>query len=225
MAQFPTELIPCLVIQLNNTQFITENSVKGRTLLVPCKNILLDDDEYWMVPIKDYMSFSGLRPYLTIGDHGIPVPQPTYDSFKVFRVRDKLSGNTYWIYGTKDQFLTSASVTGSTPTPMPGINGAFVQRVSPCDKLCAKDINGNFFLITSLPSLPAGWSYSAYGSRNNVAYANPAAGGYASVAALLTFLNATFTPYTWTNPSGSVIYATGGALNDILCISIVAQAP
>lgn len=224
--QFPTEQIYALVIQKNNEQFIDGYNVTGRKLLVPVKNVIVDEDSYWMVPIKDEGRFTRLVPVLSVTDGGVAVSQPTYDSFKVIRVRDKLTNNTWWIYGSVAEFFTSASVTGSTPTAMPGIDGAWNQRISPCDQpLCQKDANGNYFIYTALPTLSAGYKYFGFGSYNNAPLFRSAATGYSSIAALLSFMNTNWTPFVWTNPSGNIIKATGGALNDLLCVTIIALLP
>ena len=63
--------------------------------------------------------FTGLDFELKEGNY---LAQPTFDSFSVFRIRDKISNNYWIIYGTKADLIASCSTCcdGSTPIPMPG---------------------------------------------------------------------------------------------------------
>lgn len=225
MPQIPNNLIPCYVVQLNNTIFIDGDRIAGRVLDVPCKNDFIDDPDYWAVPIKDAGIFSTLE-YILVALSPTP---PTYDSFPVMRVRDKLSGNTWWIYGTHDNFVNSCSTCcGSAFIPMPGTQGEINMVIAPCDQLCIQNANGQYYSLTALPGLVGHEVYFPYGSHNNLAFPAASGAGYASPALLLAFLNASWTnvgspvvQFVWSlSPDNMTLIATGGNLNDTVCVVI-----
>jgi hypothetical protein len=209
---------------MNNQLFITDDEVIGQILEVPCRNALIDDVPYWAVPVKDAGIFTTLDYILQADDNIAP---PTFDSFLVVRVRDKLSGNAWWVYGTKMDFITSCSTCcDSPPIPMPGTSGTFVIRIQPCQDICLQNPIGTFFTVWGLPSLLPGQSYFPFGSYNNAPLFPGAGIGYSTVAALLVFLNSKWTPFVWTaTPDNLTLYGTGGALGDSLCVTIVALTP
>lgn len=222
--QIATVLIPCYVVQMNNQLFRTDDEVIGQILEVPCRNALIDDVPYWAVPVKDFGVFTTLDYILAVDDNA---NAPTFDSFLVVRVRDKLSGNTWWIYGTKTDFVTSCSTCCDSPAiPMPGTSGTFVIRIQPCQRVCIQNTVGAFYTVWGLPNLLAGQTYFAFGSYNNAALFPGAGNGYPTVTALLAFLNAKWTPFVWTvSPDNLTLFATGGALDDSLCVTIIALTP
>lgn len=222
--QIATILIPCYVVQMNNQIFITGDQVVGQILDVPCRNALIDDVPYWAVPVKDAGIFTTLDYILATGANAAP---PTYDSFLVVRVRDKLSGNAWWVYGTKDNFYTSCSTCcDSPPIPMPGTSGTFVIRVEPCQDVCPINSLGTLGTVWGLPTLLAGQTYFAFGSYNNAPLFPGAGNGYITVAALLAFLNLRWSQFVWTaSPDNLTLFGTGGAVGDVLCVTIVALFP
>lgn len=230
MPQIPNALIPCYVIQLNNTLFREGDAILGRVLEVPCKNDFIDDPDYWGVPIKDAGIFTTIEP--------VPVAlsptAPTYDSFPMMRVRDKLSGYTWWIYGNHNNFVNSCSTCcGDAPIPMPGTLGEVNIRIAPCDQLCIKNVNGLYYSVTALPPLVGSEKYFPYGSHNNLAFPAASGAGYTTPAALLTFLNTSWTnvgspnvTFVWSlSPDNLTLIATGGNLNDTLCVVITTVGP
>lgn len=233
-SQIATILVPCLVIQLNNQQFIENEQVIGQTLDVPCRNVIIDEIGYWGVPVKDYGIFTKIQWMLMRENNSVVVPQPTFDSFMVFRVRDKLTDYTWWIYGTKDQFLNScATCCGAGSVSMPGIDGQFAPAIAPCQQLCEiKNGSGAYQAIFGIPNILGPDTFFPYGSYNNVAFPTASGAGYATVALLLTYLNA-----TWQNTGGSgtlvwtatadglTLIATGGALSDSICVVISRIGP
>lgn len=211
--------IPCYVVQMNNTQYVEGWTIVPRLLEIPCKNDFIDDPDYWAVPIKDDGVFSRFQP-VPVGASPSP---PTFDSFPVFRVRDKLSGYTWWIYGTHANFNASCGVCcGSAAIPMP--NPGIIE-IAPCNYICAQNASGQFITTLALPGLVGHEKYFPYGSYNNVALPAASGAGYSTPAALLTFLNA-----SWNHPGSPVatlvwslsadnltLIATGGFLGDELC--------
>lgn len=225
MAQISTVQVPCYVLQLNNTVQFIGDQVVGQILQVPCRNDFQDDPDYWFVPVKDSGIFTAFTPVPAVGDF---VNAPTFDSIKVFRVRDKLSGYTWWIYGTNADFVSACSTCcGEDATPMPGTDGNLVLRFQPCDTLCIQDDNGDYYWIGGLPTLSSGQHYFPFGSYNNNPLPSGAATGYATIADLLTFLNTNWTPFVWTAPGtdGLTLKAVGGDLNDSLCVTVIALTP
>lgn len=222
--QIATVLIPCYVVQMNQQQFIMDGSVVGQVLDVPCRNALIDDVPYWMVPVKDFGVFTRLDPILATGSN---LMQPTFDSFLCVRVRDKLTDYTWWIYGTKHDFLTSCSTCCDSPAiPMPGTSGSFLIRIEPCQEICVVNALGAYYAVWGLPNLVGGQTYFAFGSYNNAPLFPGAGNGYPTVTALLAFLNTRWTPFVWTvTPDNLTLFATGGALGDSLCVTIVPLTP
>jgi hypothetical protein len=232
MPQIPNALIPCYVVQLNNTIFIQGDQVVGRVLDVPCKNDFIDDPNYWAVPIKDGGIFTTLE-YILVA---LSPAQPTYDSFPVFRVRDKLSGYFWMIYGNHDNFVSSCSTCCDDATiPMPHTTDGFIINIAPCDTIgdvnnFAQNTAGKYYSTTALPVLQGTETYYPYGSYNNVAFPSAAAHGYANPTLLLAYLNA-----TWTNvgsPNVTIVWTlsadnltlfatfTGSLIGDTFCIVV-----
>ena len=227
MSQISTVTVPCLVIQLNNTIIIHNDQVIGQVLQVPCRNDFQDDPNYWLVPVKDSGIFTTLTPVPAVGQYG-DIP-PTFDSIPAFRVRDKLSGYTWWCYGTNEDFTASCGTCcGSSAIPMPGADGSIIIKIAPCDTLCIADVNGNYYSVTGLPTLVGSEKYFPYGAYNNVALPAASGAGYSTPAALLVFLNANWTnqgspnaKFVWTLSADSItLIATGGFFNDSLCVVI-----
>lgn len=227
-SQIATILIPALVIQLNNQKFIENEEVIGQTLDVPCRNVIIDEIGYWAVPVKDYGVFTTLQ-YILKRENGlIDVPKPTFDSFSIFWVRDKLAGFTWWIYGTRDQFLNSCNTCcGAGAVPMPGIDGGFLPMIAPCQNLCdIRNGTGQYQSIWGLPTLVGSETYFPYGSYNNVAFPTASGAGYATVTLLLAYLNATWNQFVWTaTPDNKTLIATGGSLNDSVCVVVTMIGP
>jgi len=177
----------------------------------------------WAIPVKDAGIFTGLEYQLK---NGIFLAQPTFDSFTVFQIKDKISNEEWIIYGTLDNFIAScATCCGAGAVPMPGIAGIAL-NIAPCEVVDLTDTNGDPYMIFGLPTLGAGENYFPYGSRNNVAFTSSSPTGYASVAALLTFLNTNWVPYTWTADGDEItLTATGGSIDDSLCVAVAPITP
>lgn len=231
-SQIATILIPCLVVQLNNQQYLGNNQVDniiGQTLDVPCRNVIVDEVAYWATPIKDSGIFTKLQYQLVTDDNGA-VPIPTFDSFQVIRVRDKLTEYTWWIYGSRDNFLNSCNTCcGAGTVPMPGIDGAFLPMIAPCQTLCdITNAQGQYQMIFGLPNLLGHEVFFPYGSYNNVALPTASGAGYSTVTLLLAYLNSTWsavgTPsagFVWTaSADQKTLIVTGGFLSDSICVVV-----
>lgn len=230
-AQIATVLIPCLVVRYNNQDYIENSTIIGQTLDVPCRNVDIEEVGYWCVPVKNFGVFSEFQMMLQVekGQNGrFNVPQPTFDSFSVFKVKDKASAKSWWIYGTKEQFINSCSTCcGSATSPMPGIDGQFAPIIAPCHVFCdmRNPANTAYRNVFALPNAYGPDTWFPVGSYNNVAFtaANPA--GYATPALLLAFLNANWNQgatLTWSLSADNItLFVDGGALNDTICAIFV----
>lgn len=226
MSQIGTVQVPCYVLQYNNTIIIDNNQIIGRTLQVPCRNEFQDDPNYWFVPVKDSGILSTFTPVPKVFPYDDTHP-PTFDSISVFRVRDKISATTWWIYGTLNDFVTSCSTccgVAAIPMPVP----ATPLRFAPCDTLCVTNADGNYIFVTALPTLKGAQKYYPFGAYNNAALPAASGSGYTLPSDLLTFLNASWknigspnANLVWTlSPDNLTLTATGGFLGDTLCVSI-----
>ena len=227
MAQISTITIPALVISYNNNLFLDPNNselITGKVLYVPCRNLEFDNEDMWAIPVKDAGVFTGCEFQLK---NGIFLNQPTFDSFTVFQIKDKLADEQWIIYGTRTDFINScATCCGASAVPMPGISPAFGERIAPCELMDLTNDSEQPYMLFGLPSLQGSERYYPVGSRNNVGYTQASANGYSSISDLLTFLNANFTPYTWTVSADNLtLTATGGSIGDSLCISVIGITP
>jgi hypothetical protein len=205
--------------------------VIGKVLQVPCRDILFDNVDSWAVPIKDSGIFTMLEFVPKAGDF---VDQPTYDSFSVFRIRDKMSNSYWWIYGTQADFLASCSTCcGDAAVPMPAITDDYVIRIAPCQEFCTAEEDGTFKAFFAIPSLSGNLRYFPYGSFNNTAFNAASATGYATPTDLQTFLNANWinigdpqVTIQWTITDGTIVGVfTGASAGDSVCMSVITVDP
>lgn len=229
--QIGTVTVPALVIALNGVLFTdgyhgyNGEEVIGKVIDVPCRDILYDNTDRWGIPVKDSGIFTGLDFEYKKGDYLL---QPSYDSIPVFRITDTKSTFEWFIYGTKADLIASCSTCcdGSTPIPMPGTSPNFAIRIAPCQVVNLTNGIGNPYMFFAIPTLAAGEKYYPYGSRNNVAFPSASPNGYSTINALLAFMNANWTPYTWTVSGDNItLTGTGGAANDTLCVSVIGILP
>src|ERR1700744_4238562 len=145
-----TQTIRATVIQLNSHLYKCDGGLGdiGEVQDISC-NPQQDDAEYWAIPQKDEGIFTRLD-FQLISQQPT---QPTYDSFRVFRISDKLNGYITWILGTFDDYRQACQVCcGDAAYPMPTATPA----ISPCQTLCETDGNGNTFEVFALPTLAVG---------------------------------------------------------------------
>lgn len=230
MSQIDRELIPCFCLQVNEQQFVQLSGTIGKVYDVPCKNVLIDKELYWFMPVKDEGIFSAFSPILAVG---VDAAKPTFDSILVQRVRDKLTNYDWWFaVNTADDFKNSCNTCcGDGAVPMPFLTG-FNPVIAPCQTLCDLNADGDYFAIFGIPALGAGLNYYATGSFNNEAL--PSSGtSFANLAALLVFLNSSWTnvgspnvEFVWTaTGDGLTLIATGGNSLDSLCVFVYSIAP
>lgn len=221
-------LIPAPVVQLKNTQFIEDGAIVPQILEVPCAQSHIDLGRYWAIPTKDNGIFTGWWYQPAFTETGVAIEQPTYDSFLVLRVRDKLTDYTWWVLATLTQFTAACNTCcGVTMTPITYT----VPVISPCTLLCdAIDDAGNYFAVFAAPTLPAGYEFIINGSYDDEPWTEQDA---ANLAGILTELNTNFNAapgspgvhITWTR-SGDTFIATiqnGEGNGSSICLSIVAM--
>ncbi len=222
--QIPSWTIPALVIAFNHVQFIDSDLVVGRVIDIPCKNDnIYDNEDMWAIPVKDNGIFTQFDFQLKTGDY---LAQPSFDSFTVFRLRDK-NYNEWIVLGTKNDFFTScATCCDKDGVPMVGLDGSFSDRIAPCQTVDIVNGSNVPYAIFSLPTLGVGEAYFPYGSIDNVALTTASSEGYNDVTALLAFLNGTagWDVATWTEVGG-IVYATGVTTGSNVCVNIVAVIP
>lgn len=231
-SQIGTVTVQALVVTLNGVLFTNGvngyngDEVLGKIIPVPCRDILYDNTDRWAIPIKDAGIFTGVDFEYKRGMYA--VNPPTVDSFPVFRIYDTKSTWEWFIYGTKADLIASCSTCcdGSTPIPMPGTIPPFALRIAPCQIVDLTDTNGNPYMVFGIPTLDAGYNFYPYGTYNNNNLPEASATGYPDTTTLLAFLNANWTPYVWTLSTDKLtLTATGGSLNDTLCVNIIEILP
>jgi hypothetical protein len=196
--------IPALVVQKNDSVYIATTGVTvqksggteilagvGLSTEVPtAEGGAVPDGDYWAIPTADsgiVSSFTWL-PYNANDPIGSIQPNPM--AFKCCRIMNTLASDFWYIVGTVAQYIT-ADGGAALPTTITTL-------VGPCQDLGVWDANNKYFVVLALPSLSAlsntNSRYFPFGYFNGVALPAAANAGYASSAALLTFLNA-----SWTN--------------------------
>ncbi len=222
-------VIPAHVIQLNNSQFIEDGAIVPQVLEVPCQQTHIDLSTYWAIPTKDNGIFTGWQYQPTLTETGKDIPKPTYDSFEVLRIRDKISGYTWWLGNSMTQYTENcnACCDGDT-TPLtfdPPI-------IAPCQNICdATNDDGNYYVVFAAPTLGDSEQYVVNGAFDNV---NIAEFTSTDLDDLITDLNANFTnvgdaspPYSivWTRDGNTIIGTIQGGfgLNSSLCLVITTE--
>lgn len=219
--------VEALVVCRNSIQWTQEGQpdvIVGKVMQVPCRDIRYDYQDMWAIPQKDSGIFTGCTFELKSGEY---LSKPTFDSFTVFRIQDKLT-NDYWIiYGTRDDLTTSCDTCcDESAIPMPHVDSEIIIRIATTEVLDIENESGNPYMTFGIPSLGVGQRYFPYGSLNNVAYAPASSSGYSTITALLSFLNSTYTPFVWTKTSDDMtLIATGGSNGDLLGLNVFALMP
>lgn len=174
--------ITATALQKGNEQFFCDPCGNyGKTVLIPCGSdaAKVDDVNYWAVPAKDeYME--GFR-------YEIADEPPTFDSIQVFKLTSLQNADYWWIIGTREEYFVACSACCG-PSPIPSI--ATDDRVifAPTQYTCSVD-GTNYDANFALPVLLAGQHYEIAGSLNGEALTPAPTNNYASVAALLSWLN------------------------------------
>lgn len=224
-----TVYIPAPVVQLKDTQFLEDGVIVPQVLEVPCRNVHIDIGQYWAIPTKDNGIFTGWWYQPAATSTGAAIAKPTFDSFSVLRIRDKITDYTWWILATVTTYTGACNTCcGDDFTPIPNPD---VPVIAPCQEICdAIDDDGNYFVVFAYPELGAGQEYQVTGSFDNVEVEIP---NSTDPTDLQSNLNSDFTgvgdesppiSITWIVADG-VITGTlqdGRGLGSSLCLSVVA---
>jgi hypothetical protein len=237
--------IPALVIQRNNTVFISTTGVTvqksggseilagvGLSTEIPTADGgAVPDADYWAIPVAD----SGIVSSFTYLPYNANDPigsiQPNIQAFKVCRIMNTKASDFWYIVGTVAQYIT-ANGGAALPTTITTL-------VGPCQGLGVWDVNNKYFVVLQLPNLSTASNtnsrYFPYGYFNGVALPAAANAGYSSVAELLVFLNASWTnvgspnsTITWTvSPDNLTLLGeeSSGVGIDVFCGNVVAINP
>lgn len=169
------------VIQKNEYLFVTISSttnlpVIGETIPVPTSGDGEILGEYYAVPVKDDGVFRGY-------EFTKAAAAPTYDSILVLQIKDKLTGDTYWVAVTQANYLAGTYTATTIPT-----YGAIPER-----SVCVDD-DGNYVYTWGVPTDTG--TYTAYVGIDGAKEATDSTG--ATLAALVTSLNTnSATAGTW----------------------------
>lgn len=176
----------------------------GKTIKVPCGAPCCNEQEFlgefWAVPTKDDGIFRGYH-FVVRTDNTAPTP----DSFKVTRISDRTNGRVYYVLGTKAQLDASCADDGVTPMPLATTIPVPVPDFYVCMTESGAD-DGKWVWTWTAPAKAGADEYRAHVVVNNVQAVPAASGGHASIAAMITWLNANYAAAgTWSNPSGNII--------------------
>lgn len=187
------------------------------------------DADYWAIPIGEG-NVSGVifQPY----NPGDPITSvsPSPMAFKCFRLLNRFASDDWYVLGTVAQYITAAGGGAALTQTITALLAGFqvmCQFINPLS---------DYGAIFALPPLSAtNTRYFPFGYLNGVALPAGAVAGYASIAALLVFLNA-----NWTNvgsPATAIVWTvsadnltligteSAGGGTDVIAAQIVAINP
>lgn len=239
--------ITALVIQKNSSVFISENGISaeksgseevttglGAQMEIPCPDSSgggVIDGDFWAVPVNEGLPAGFNYQGYNLADASATAPTPS--SFAVVKISSRLSSDSWYVLGTSADYIASCAVCcGDSPVPMPTDDDLPLQPG--CQLMCQYN-NGTdqqYFATLGLPALTGNKRYFPYGYFNGEALPAASASGYATVAALLTFLNTAVTGWaavgTWTATVDEltlIATQTDGPGTDELCAAVAAINP
>jgi len=224
-----TVVIPAPVVQLKDNQFLEDGVILPQILEVPCIQAHIDVGQYWAIPTKGEGIFTGWWYQPATTPNGTAISKPTFDSFSVLRIRDKLNDYTWWILATVTSYTAACNTCcGAAFTPIT----YSVPVISPCQLICeAINDDGNYYVIFAAPALGAGQTYTVHGSFDNIALSTGT--GIASLDALVTYLNTNYNLVGDFSPQATIVWIRSGTTiigtlqnglgnGSSMCISILA---
>lgn len=223
------------IIKHNNTTFVDEDGVVGRTGLIPTPGAGgAPHGDFWAVPITDYGVWSHAFNYEPCAP-GDETP-PQLDAFHVFRLVNEngLAGKDIWmvrgrttIAGTGSpaeygyaQVAADYECCDATPSALP----TSIPTINACQTLCEYNEDSLYFAIWQLPALSGNLRYLAYGRFNGVALSSLTATGYTSGALLATAMTSAWGAtvggtFTFANNALRLIQTAGDG-DDVICVTI-----
>jgi len=228
--------ITALVLEKNDNVFINSEVSVGAIMQVPTPDGgAFVDGDYWAVPIN-FGVYGGwnLIPYNL--SNPAENTAPTIDSYAVTRIsKNPLpSGTSDWyvILGTSTAYITASNGGTALATVWP--SRSHTEDLLPvCQVMDQVDANGNYFATLGIPSKDLDpttiETYFPFGSLNGVELTAATANGYSTTAALLSFLNTSWSSVgTWTKTSDDltlVATQTNGSGTDVFCGGIITITP
>jgi hypothetical protein len=192
------------MIYVNAQIFMRDGSdivAANRIEPLPCEGTIVRGIE-WLVPVTDRGRFSHYRAGV------IQDVQPTPDSIKVIRLEITSKNQTVWIpipnNGTLADWVNKCNMCcGNSPSMTLVTPPAVIIETTPCPSTPQGTPVYTFF--DTFPQNPNALNISLSGSFNGAfPGVQPPAGGFANVAAVLTWVQANWAAYgTWTLENGN----------------------
>jgi hypothetical protein len=221
--------IPALVIRFNNEDFINPDLSVGAIKEVPTPDggASLESD-VWIVPVNlGFPSGFTYTPYNVNNSAENVAPLFAVAGCKL---SSNKSADDYILLGTTAQYVTAVGGGTAMPTAWPTLS-----HTRPLIPACQTigGLNASvpplYNAVFGLPSLVAGYTYFPFGFLNGVALTSAAAGGYSTISALLTFLNASWSSVgTWTATGDNltlIVTQSAGTGLDVFCGGFLAVNP
>lgn len=219
--------LSAVAIQFNTEVYLNDGVTPGQTVRVPTPSLGgFAFGDYWAVPVNDGV-LSGFNYQSTAPDS---TDAPDVQAFHVVRIQDTNSNDVWWLFGTSTQYYVASNTVECCGDSSPnGVMPTNVPAIAPCQVICL-DANGVAMAVLGIPGvLGAGETYYPFGYFNGVRLAQSAPAGYATVVALVAFLNGNWRTgalnNTWVASADGLTVrntldgtATGA---DVLCAAIV----
>jgi hypothetical protein len=238
------DYIPGLVIQRNNQVYISSAGISaqytGSGEVVTGLGLLTEiptpdggaviDFDCWATPVGEgIVSGFTFTPYNA--NDPIGSVQPNVQAFKCFRIYNRFASDDWYVLGTVAEYITAFGGGAALPTTISTLLAGFQVLCQFVDAAQTK-----YGIVLALPPLIAPDDrYFPFGYFNGVELPAGANAGYATVAALLAFLNANWTnlgsPVTaivWTASTDGITLVgleTAGGGTDIFAGMVVAINP
>lgn len=232
--------ISALVIKHNLDVYMNTGSLTaGVTMPIPTIGAGgVPDGDFWATPITDNI-VDGFNFYPL--DANNQNTAPTAQSFRVFRLVERLGNDSWYVRGTTTsatsgspascgyiQASNDAECCAVSPCHLPTDIPVF----APCQTMCEWNANNLYFAEFALPVLTANFRYYPYGYFNNVLLPAGVSTGYATKTALLAFLNSGTwgTIGTWSfdatvNANSIGVVQSAGPGTDVVCVNFITVNP
>lgn len=219
--------LSAVALQFDTTVYLNDGVTPGQTVSVPTPSLGgYVEGDYWAVPVNDGV-FSGFNYSYTTPNS---TDAPDIQAFHVVRVQSTQSNEVWWLFGTSTQYYVASNTVECCGDSSPnGVMPTNVPAIAPCQTICL-DSDGVATAVLGVPGAISGAQrYYPFGYFNGVALAHSSPTGYATVTALLAFLNGNWRTgaltNTWVASSDNLTIsntldntATG---EDVLCAAIV----
>lgn len=224
--------ITALILQHGNTVYMNDGVTPGQVGTIPsigAGGIIYKD--MWATPVDTGVVTGLLYTPTTPGS----TDKPDIQSFHVVRIESRLSADDWYVLGTSTDYIAASNSAECCDSPLIEMD-TDAPSLAPCQNICSSGENSpsEFIAMLGLPTLDEGEVYFPFGYFNGVPLTAASASGYATVDALLTFLNANWTTgnldATWAASVDELTLTntlSGGDDNipDVLCAAVIAITP